>query len=725
MLQTLKEPTGDYIIKDTFDLDRIPLLEAIGYEYVYTISNVADIISLEKFEYDSEGVNTTRNIETFYSFVDVKTDKSTDWFPLYVGDSNVIIDSITPYRRYDIKIKWLRTGSNTDGAIKINSFSIGGKYNVTESNSLLVNLGSINQQLVIKPENTYKVFKISDLVITTQGETINKYLEIKYRISQDSGRNWTPWELLTKENITSAKFTPIRFFWIEYLLTRKGTDSTGYVGLIDIELVGDIQNVSLDSTKTNLLGIRDCCKSTVNENGETNTSKDELPTIFTNRMTDEQKNALFSPYSLSKEITVMSKLNADASQIFGWKVQYFITDPDVKGIDYTLNEYQLYNVVCEDFIKVTVDTNQFPDNQIVFNQFDLSLFETFEVQISKQVFKDIFGVHKRPSKEDFLWFCDINRMFTVEHAQPFRNFNNASIYYKVILTKHNKKANVAAATTSIEERLNDLRKNSTLEELFGTQITNDKVNVANKKEQSTLSKDLVRYQYSVDLITELVENSDLVIAKYHYLMSGTSDVDGNGVIYYSTDNTLLKGDNRAISAWFKIDEYVTNEKYNIISNVHEGKGYELNIVDEKITFTINQVEYSLSTSDIDIFDSVWYCVLVNVDQRQRKISTYLYSRNVDPELEGSAKFLNSSVLRLIKEQTIDYIPVEYEFDDTESKISIKKSNLRITNIKIYNTSIDVDTHSKVLNQNISKNTEYIILSDNCNKRVYLNNYPLN
>ncbi len=67
------------------------------------------------------------------------------------------------------------------------------------------------------------------------------------------------------------------------------------------------------------------------------------------------------------------------------------------------------------------------------NQFDLSLFDSFEVHIPKDTFKSVFGVEKRPSKEDFLWFCEVNRMYQVEHAQQFRNFNNSALYYKVML----------------------------------------------------------------------------------------------------------------------------------------------------------------------------------------------------------------------------------------------------------------------------------------------------
>mgnify|MGYP003351288367 CR=1 FL=1 len=71
------------------------------------------------------------------------------------------------------------------------------------------------------------------------------------------------------------------------------------------------------------------------------------------------------------------------------------------------------------------------------NQFDLSLFDSFEIHITKKNFKETFGPEKRPSKEDFLWFCEINRMFIVEHAQQYRGFNNNAIYWKIMLKKYN------------------------------------------------------------------------------------------------------------------------------------------------------------------------------------------------------------------------------------------------------------------------------------------------
>ena len=41
-----------------------------------------------------------------------------------------------------------------------------------------------------------------------------------------------------------------------------------------------------------------------------------------------------------------------------------------------------------------------------------------------------------------MYFCNLSRMFQVGHVTQFRGFNNNSVYYKLILKKHNQKANV-------------------------------------------------------------------------------------------------------------------------------------------------------------------------------------------------------------------------------------------------------------------------------------------
>jgi hypothetical protein len=64
------------------------------------------------------------------------------------------------------------------------------------------------------------------------------------------------------------------------------------------------------------------------------------------------------------------------------------------------------------------------------NQFDLNLFDTMEAHITKQQFKEIFGLKEDLVKK--ISYTNVNRMYQVDHAQQFRSFNNAAVYYKLI-----------------------------------------------------------------------------------------------------------------------------------------------------------------------------------------------------------------------------------------------------------------------------------------------------
>jgi hypothetical protein len=157
--------------------------------------------------------------------------------------------------------------------------------------------------------------------------------------------------------------------------------------IYDINIIGDFQNVTLDYTKTNLYGVRENCNciklglvsdSNSNMNTDVGGQNNMLSTTQPSQLpqlTDDQKNALFKPYQLTAATTLLNKMSNDSNEIFGHTVVYFLTDPDKKGIDYSFHEYQLYNYVCNEEIKVSVENNQFPDNTGTINQFDLSLFD--------------------------------------------------------------------------------------------------------------------------------------------------------------------------------------------------------------------------------------------------------------------------------------------------------------------------------------------------------------
>lgn len=737
------QDTGDFIISQ----DVIPnqIFENIGDTVIAEFDiNFSDLI---EFEDTLKGINNTRVIKRFWRIAK-KADvcKWSDWFEMDTDFKNM---PQLPVTDQVMQVKWIRSGSNIDGNIQLLEWSLKGKWERDIKSDPITVLTSDNyrEPVFIRPEDTYKVFRLDDFEVITRGETIEKMIDIEYRVSQDSWRTSTQWEKLTTENITTLMekhdISPIRFFWIEYKVTRSGGDSTGTVNLYDINLIGDIQNVSVDYTKTNLLGIRECC-SCLNTSyiGVGNLEGNGIPgfncvadkpldNMNTNGMACDDTELpsdigkshagnLWNPYSIKKAVDLYERISEATVDMLGWDIVYFLTSPDKLGTDTIFHEHQLYNVVDENKIKVSVDRNQFPDNQITFNQFDLSLFDTFEIHVTKKEFKKYFGVDQRPSKEDFLWFCELNRMYQVEHAQPHKDFLNSAIYYKVILKKYNQKSSVKAADETIEARINELTKNTTLDELFGLDVEKNKEEVANKKETAPLTQDKIRYSFSAKIERELIRNGTLVINKYNYDLSNIAP-DQKAITYLIEDNYVRKGDNRAYSCWFKVPEYVVNENFNFIDN-YDGatqKGMRIDLCDNKFTIRLNDRKYEMEIDDLS--DNTWYVYECNIDQRQRYIEQFLYKRNVDKEVEADR--LKSSVLRKLSYSKQDHLPVEYELDDSD--ISIKGSSMNLTNIRLYNDVVSEKNHTKVLNQYIVRDTDYTIIVDNSNKHVSLPNFPYN
>jgi hypothetical protein len=749
---------GTISLSDKFDLDAqigaidaTPYFNSIGSEYTISFLNLQDVSQLTTFKYDTLGMTDTRFLKNYYrisrdnvtwtEFLDLK--RAIDNFPTVDTKDPLYLD-----------IKWVRAGSSTVGAIRILEYSIGGKIERTVAENAGDGTSTVNlapgESIIWKAPFIYKVFGVTDIeVISATGLTD---VNIKYRISQDNSRSWSEWEPFTKENITTVRINPVRFFQIEYSITN---NSTSNKSVQDINLIGDFQNVSKDYFKTNLYGIRECCQSNLvgyvdpsgnfvpadNTNGggvngtgggisgsggacDTTGNNSTLP-----QLSSQDKANLFNPYKQNTAMDLLNKLSADAEQVFGHRVIYFVTDPDKKGQDHTMHEYQLYNVVCEGNIKVAVDGNNFPDSQIVMNQFDLSLFESMTVHITKKQFKEIFGPQRRPSKEDFLYFCDVNRMFQVDHAQQFRNFNNSAIYYKLVLKKYTQKANVKAGTQEIQNKLTQLTKNSTIDELFGIENNQDKASIANKQQFTPLTKDPIRLEYKASIDKELIENSSTIISKANYDLS-TVDYQQVAVKYQNFDPVLSVSDNIAYMIWFNINNYITDEVYNFVNyyDVTNSLGWKVNLSNDAIQVNLNSDTYtydlmgSPSSDNMALEEETWYCYVLNINQRQRTMDQFIYKRNVDEE--DDAANLSSTILRKVYSNSQNITPITYQIEG-DVTCEILASDMKITNIRMFTDIIPADQHNKICNQYVIRDdSKYLVFADNATTRLYLPKFPL-
>lgn len=748
---------GTLLISDKFDInasvnavDATPYFNTVESEYIISFVNLQNVSQLTNFKYDTLGLTDTRFLKNYYR-ISRDGNAWTDWLDLKRNIDN--FPTVDPRDPLYLDIKWVRGGSSQVGAIRILEYSINGTLERTMFESAGDGISTVN---LTPGENTiwsapfiYKVFSITDVEVIAPTSLTG--VDIKYRFSQDNSRTWSNWEPFTKENISTTRINPIRFFQIEYSITNN-TSST--VGIQDINIIGDFQNVSKDYFKTNLYGIRECCQS--NLTGYTDASGNFVPANNTNgsgngvgggisnsggacdttgagstlpQMNDQDKANLFNPYKQNTAMDLLNKLSADAEQVFGHKVIYFVTDPDKRGQDHTMHEYQLYNVVCEGNIKVSVDGNNFPDSQIVMNQFDLSLFESMNVHITKKQFKEIFGPQRRPSKEDFLYFCDVNRMFQVDHAQQFRNFNNSAIYYKLVLKKYTQKANVKAGTQEIQNKLQQLTKNSTINELFGIENAQDKASIANKDQFAPLTKETIRLEYKATIDKELIENSSTIISKAHYDLSSV-DYGQVAVKYKNFDPLLRVSDNIGYQIWFKINNYITNEVYNFMDyyDATNSLGWKVDLSNDAIQVKLNSDTYTYdlmgypSDQNMAFEEDVWYCYVLNVDQRNRKLEHHVYKRNVDDENDAAS--LSSTILRKVYQGSQDITPITYQIERNVT-CQILASDMSVTNIRLFMETIPADQHNKICNQYIIRDdSKYLVFADNATTRLYLPKFPL-
>ena len=695
--------------------------------------------------------------------------------------------------------------------IYISNITLTGKYDMdwTDGN---VTVSGITPIMVV-PKDIFKIFSVSDFQIIGNGNISN--LNIKYRVTQNEGRTYSNWEPLTKENISTYKFNELRFARVEYLITPY-TDDPEPATVYDIVLIGDFQNVSANYLKTNRYGIRQDCLTTyfaatgtteicgmnvsstdINNPINWNTVKSAgsamseydlnmnfytqglscysspyaNPTSVTTSMTAQNEansGTYWKPYSIDQIMSYANMLANQVNTLFAWDVDYHLTDPDKNGTDFILHEYQLKNIIDVKSLKVIVPENKFPDNQLKANTFNLDLFDVFEIQILKDEFKRKFGIDKRPSEDDILFMCPLNRLYYVKSANVFRDIMNAGIYYKVMLEKYEQKANIINLSAESKFKLGTLTKNTTMEELFGNEIKEDSDKIANKEQFKPFTFDPMRYVVNnkVIRVRQDIWNGNINFAINYYNFKDT--IGKQSVIYKKTDNIINVSDNRSFMLWFNfnngwdqtnpnrnawkyydIDQTTNFTFLNNFDDINK-TGYKIWYFKKDINFQINDKFYKLT--NLSLLTNIWYGLVVIVDQRQRVLEIKVYSRDNDYNITflepssyqvqtiswldttGYTSLISSgfkpvdntelhsllTTFRTIKETFYDNIEPQSFQQDVD--MYIPSSNIKYTNLRVFNDTIPTDEINNTLNENIIRNADKLILTDNADKSIYTENF---
>ena len=664
----------------------------------------------------------------------------------------------------------------SSGTLSVNNITITGNYQLQEYDSEAL-LPNENDIVVLAPKDVYKIFSLSNFQVISRPH--NQY-EIKYRFTQDNGRTFSEWTPLTTENISTQKLNPLRFAMVEYSI--KNLSQNGLI-VYDIILEGDFQNVSANYLKTNRYGLKEDCitgmqtATDTNMPGSSNVNRDFYTQCLStynsseviqgiNNQNATTQSTLWNPYQFQSITNFYNMLGNQVSNTFGWAVDYHLSDPDNNGIDRVMNEYTLKNIVDVQKIKVIVPDNKFPIETMIVNQFNLDLFDTFEIHIMKDAFKNAFGIDKRPSQDDYIYICEANMLYYVKHAQAFKNIMNSATYYKVILEKYEYKTNMRNLVQDVQEQIDALTDNTTIDSLFGNDIKEEGNKIANKEQFHPTTFDIIRQTISskVTITKETLFIDNFDVAKQYYNLS--SLINTVAIKYTKADQILKKSDNRSFILWSNFnnsysedrrpstDMYLgydvkTNVEYNLLNNYDttNSSGYKIYYQADNLHFKLNDVIYKLNKK---LFTNVWYVFIINLNQRQQLIDLKIYRRNIDimvtlfepntfikaEAVYGSSDYNdlinlgykpannvevnnNTSGWSLEAEISLDMIPTD--FSHTQD-LTIIGSDIKYTNLRVLNEVIPNDQIENIMKENIITDGQNIILADNANRKLITSIY---
>jgi hypothetical protein len=571
---------------------------------------------------------------------------------------------------------------------------------VEDTTDSLFSLSRIGERVVLTPPFLMKVFKITGFQLSVSGLSDSRTLDIQFRYSSNR-KKWSKWEVLTHENITTIRIDKLSFFYIEVAFTRTGTDECcgSLISINDLIFEGDIQNVTADYQKINKFGLRSDCDYCECSGDECADIKDA-----TAEWKDPSLKGTFNPYEIYKNVGVYNKLANDVVNVYGWSVTYYTTAPDGAGKDRFLNEYQLLNYGEFKDIKVIPADNKFPESMLVMNGFDFALLESFEVHITIDIFKDAFGVDKRPAKKDRLWFCQANKLYEVEHSQRFKDFMNSSVYYKLKL----KPATNDMGMGNIEStNLGDLMANNSHEALFGLDIKDETNKLTNKTFMDNLTEDVVRLSLKAPIVDFDLQNGANLISRNYY---DFNTLNGNtAIIYQKLETAIGKSDDRTFLCWFNISDLKDDQTYNFINNQsHNGNGYDISYSNNVLLIQWSSMQYEIN---ITLDKSNWYGIIVTFNQRQHKLEYALYKRFGNKT--AGTHSLNDLDLVLEGVETLE----PQSWNEDSAVLQVKGSPMYYTNMRIFKMSIPKDSHFKILNQYIIKDTSHLLIADNANRKV--------
>lgn len=721
------------------------IFSVAGQNFIIThtqsIQNLSNLLSWTHVIQNTDSTNYF-NIEYRWSF---DTINWTSWITMETDFSSFLDPNVNPNIWLQIKYTYVSDGTKIALLKEIN---IEGTRKIDEIFQPIELKENI--PVIYTNQDTYKVYSLQDFKIyLSSGEIEN--LQVNYRFTQNQGRLWSAWTPLTTENLIATAVDRMRFCNFQFSFMNMSAET---IGLYDLELIGEFQNITANYKTMAKFGLKSQCNPLVVTPAPTNTctatggcsAGSDAITPWNENIANCSINGGSNNFVQindralwAEHINTYAQLNSFIGQSNSWKCTYILTDPAGKGIDHVLHEQQIHNMTMMKELNIIVPDNQFPVDNMMFSGLDLDLIQSFEIHILKDTFKNTFGVEFRPGKKDIVYICDINQLWEVEQMFPKRGFMNAEVYYRVFMKKYNDRASRQAANTkdglAAKDFVTALTKYTTLDDLFGINVNNEikkntkNINnpvVVNPSQQYTHTSLLTirkNMNTKVTIKNEEIWNASLTVAKTIYEMPIKSK-RLKLVEYNTTDQNIDKADNRAISFWFKTSDYDQAWDWTLLSNYDytTNKGYKINIFQGALQFTFNSNSWQIPLQGFS--KDTWYCFLINIDQIQGKLELAVYTRQSEDgvNLTSSALLLFNKMIFDITSDTFTHTSDIFIGGIDTFDITGNRNTWYMTNIRIYNQVMDKVQRASVLNQHTIEDAQLTLLVDNSETVLQLPTY---
>lgn len=393
---------------------------------------------------------------------------------------------------------------------------------------------AIGDSIIISLVAPYsRVRSVTGFVDHVIGEDTMSYFHKEFRWSTDN-TTYSDYLELNSNNLRGLVLNPNNPFWIQYRYTVAAIEFGHELTFESISL-----EVMTEQGTLVMVPQYECCDGNAN--------------VCNNLVIECCPGRTWNPYDIGAGVRTYQTLSQVVSNIFGFCVQYYRTEPDQRSKDLILKEYSLFNVMEEGDVKILVPDNALPTREIAFNPLGMDYgLDTFEIHIVKTEFEKIFGRGKRPGQGDYLYFPIMRKMYEVNSIANPDDFMYSASYWKVGLVNYQERSNFAFEDVNVEEQVHDLI--SSIETKFGEEVAQEEVKAAKPNEYKrvgTGANDYIRRVLNKRLVIneEKLYNNWTIVAKNYYDL--TSVDAGSEALTYQYEYGIRTDEDRAINFWFR------------------------------------------------------------------------------------------------------------------------------------------------------------------------------